>query len=267
MLLSGLPRDRSGVAFLEFGKVSLRPSLRDYGTGVDLMSLVHATNEILDEQQLRSASISGAAFSINSHSEGAAILMGDFHSFPEVLREAAGTGAATLYTYRGLELFVVSKYYDLYLSVPDSSTLLLARGDEAPARVLIEETIDRRLDGAELDQTLTDFLAQTGPIDFLYARHLESESPTQGGDAYPQPGFLAGAGTMNEGDTSTLYLYMEFPEASQAEQVESQMTGQDLYGYNSGGHYPITEIRREGKVVIAQAAVPDIDVEGLLLGN
>ena len=54
LLLSGLPEVRSGVAFLEFGKVSQRPSLRNGGTGVQLISLARATNEILDEQLLGS---------------------------------------------------------------------------------------------------------------------------------------------------------------------------------------------------------------------
>ena len=45
------------------------------------------------------------------------------------------------------------------------------------------------------------------------------------------------------------------------------MTRHDLYGYNSGRDYPITEIRREDKVVIAQAVMPDIDVEEMSLGN
>ena len=267
LLLSGLPMDRSSVAFLEFGVISQRPSLHNYGTGVEIMSLVHATNEILDEQQVRSAGITSAAFSITSHSTGAAILLGDFQSFPKTLREAVATGAATLHTYRGLELFVVATYYDLYLAVPDSGTLLLARGEEAVARRLIEETIDRRLDGAKLDESLAGLLVHTGTVDFLYARYLETEDSPQEGHAFPQPIFSAGAGTLNEGDTSALYLYIEFAEENQAEQVEFQMAGQDLYGYNSGGRYPITEFRRDGKVVIAQAVVPDIDVDGLLVGN
>ena len=162
---------------------------------------------------------------------------------------------------------MVSRTYDLYLAVPDSGTLLLAQGDKEAARALIEETIDRWLDGAELDQTLAAFLVQTGTVNSLHARYPDTEGSSQSSAAYPQPVFSAGGGTMNEGDTSTLYLYMDFAEASQAERVESQMTRHDLYGYNSGGQYPITEIRREDKVVIAQAVVPDIDVEGLLLGN
>ena len=231
------------------------------------MSLVYATNEILDEQLVRSAGITRAAFSINSYSEGAAILLGDFHAFPAVLRKAAATGAANLSTYRGLELFAVTRHDDLYLAVPDSGSLFLALGDEASARGLIEETIDRRLDGAELQQSLAALLAHTGPIDFLYASYADTEGSTEGGQAFPQPRFSAGAGTMNEGDTSNLYLYIEFAEANQAEEAESQITGQNLYGYSSEGQYPITEIAREGAVVIAQAEVPDIDVEGLLLGN
>ena len=86
LLLSGLPEERSAVAFLEFGRISQRPSLGGQGAGVDLMSLVYATNEILGEQLVRSAGITSAAFSINSYSEGAAILLGDFHAFPAVLR-------------------------------------------------------------------------------------------------------------------------------------------------------------------------------------
>jgi hypothetical protein len=264
MLLTWLPTDRSQVWFVEFGKVSQRASQQDHGWEDELLLLVNATNEVLDFPLVKSAGITSAAFSVNSSVEGVAILLGDFSTFPEVLREAAATGAATLYTYRELELFAFTDHYDLYLAVPDSDTLLLAQGDGALPRQLLEETIDRRLDGAELDETLARLLMETGPIDFLAARYPETEEAAPG---FPRPRFTAGAGMMNEGDTSTLHLYFEFANAVEAERAESQMTGQDLHGYNSGERYPITGIRRDGETIIAQGVVLDTDVGGLLLGN
>ena len=266
-LLSGLPSGASTVAFVEFVAVSQRPSLRGL-LDDQLMSLVYATNEILDEQQVKSSGITSAAFGINNWSDGAAILLGDFRAFPDILREAAAAGTATLQTYRGLELFAVTDYHDLYIAMPDSGTLLLAQGDEATARQLLEETIDRYLDGSELDESLAGLLGHTGPIVFLVAKRTETEDGAQGGRSFPLPKFFAGAGTLNEGDTSTLYLYYEFDDPAQAEQIESQMTGEEeLQGYNSGENYPITETRRDGRAVIAQAVVLDIDLGGLLLGN
>jgi hypothetical protein len=165
-------------------------------------------------------------------------------------------------------LFVVTDHNDhLYLAVPESGTLLLAQGDGTSARRLLEETIDRRLDGAELDESPASLLAHTSPIDFLFARYPESRNTAQGNQSYPIPRFFAYAGLLNEGDTTTLYLYVEFDDSAQAEQAEFQTTGQTLYGYNSGEEHPITEIRRDGRTVIAQAVVPDIDLGGLVLGN
>ena len=139
-LLNGLPTDRSEVWFVEFGRISQRPSQQDHGWDE---LLVDATNGILDAELVDSAGITSAAFSINSGREGAAILLGNFGPFPGVLREAADKGEATLHTHRGLELFVVTEHSDLYVAVPDSNTLLLAQGDGALPRQLIEEMIDR----------------------------------------------------------------------------------------------------------------------------
>ena len=262
-LLNGLPTDRSEVWFVEFGKVSQRPGQQRRGRD-DLRLLVNATNGILDDELVESAGITGAAFGINSGMEGSAILQGDFSTFPEILRKAAETGGAALHTYRGLELFVVTDHSDLYLAVPDSSTLLLAQGDGELPRQLIEEAIDRRLDGAELDESLARLLMHTGPIDFLVAQF-----PETGNSVLSLPGsiFAAGAGRMNEGDTSTLHFYWEFANPVQAKEAESLMPGQHLNGYNSGEDHPITDVQRDGKTVTAQAVVPDIDVGGLLFGN
>ena len=263
-LLNGLPTDRSEVWFVEFGKVSQRSSQQPHGWEDQLMLLVDATNGILDAELVESAGITGAAFSINSGSEGAAILLGNFRTFPEILREAAEMGEAALHTYRGLELFVVTDHSDLYLAVPESGTLLLAQGDGALPRQLIEEAIDRRLDGAELDESLARLLMHTGPIDFLVAQFPETQDSVLG---LPGSIFAADAGRMNDGDTSTLHLYWEFADPVQAQQAESLMAGQHVNGYNSGEDYPITDVRRNGTTVTAQAVVPDIDVGGLLFGN
>ena len=263
MLLNGLPTDRSEVWFVEFGKVSQRPGEQRRSRD-DLRLLVNATNGILDEELVESAGITSAAFGINSGREGSAILQGDFSTFPEILREAAEMGGAALHTYRGLELFVVTDHSDLYLAVPESGTLLLAQGDGELPRQLIEEAIDRRLDGAELDESLARLLMHTGPIDFLVAQFPETGNSVS---ALPGSIFAADAGRMNEGDTSTLHLYWEFASPVQAQEAESLMAGQHLNGYNSGEDHPITEVRRDGKTVTAQAVVPDIDVGGLLFGN
>ena len=141
---------------------------------------------------------------------------------------------------------------------------MLAPGDGGLPRQLLEEMIDRRLDGAELDESLARLLMHTGPIDFLVAQFPETGNSVIG---LPGSIFAAGAGRMNEGDTSTLHLYWEFANPAQAQQAESQITGQHVNGYNSGENHPVTGVRRDGKLVTAQAVVPDIDVAGLLLGN
>ena len=263
MLLNGLPTNRSEVWFVEFAKVSQRPSQRNHWDE-DLKLLVRATNGILDQELVESAGITSAAFSVNSGREGAAILQGDLSAFPEVLGKAAEMGGAALHTHRGLELFVVTDHSDLYLAVPDSGTLLLAQGDGALPRRLIEEMIGRRLDGGELDESLARLLVHTGPIDFLVAQFSEAGNSILG---LPGSIFVAGAGKMNEGDTSTLHFYWEFDSLAQAQEAESLITGQHLNGYNSGEDHPVTDVRRDGTTVTAQAAVPDIDVGGLLFGN
>ncbi len=263
MLLNGLPTDRSEVWFVEFAKVSQRPSQRNHWEE-DLELLVRATNGILDQVLVESAGITNAAFSINRGREGAAILQGDFSAFPEVLGKAAEVGGAALHTHRGLELFVVTDHSDLYLAVPDSGTLLLAQGDGALPRRLFEEMVDRGQDGGELDESLARLLAHTGPIDFLVAQFSETGNSILG---LPGSMYVAGAGRMNEGDTSTLHFHWEFDSLAQAPEAESLMTGQHLNGYNSGEDHPVTDVRRDGTTVTAQAAVPDIDVVGLLLGN
>ena len=263
MLLNGLPTRRSEVWFVEVARVSQRPSQRNHWDEY-LELLVRATNGILDQELVESARITSAAFSVNSGRGGAAIPQGDFSVFPEVLGKAAEMGEAALHTHRGLELFVVTDHSDLYLGVPNSGTLLLAQGDGALPRRLIEEMIGRRLDGGELDESLARLLVCTGPIDFLVARFSETGNSVLG---LPGSIFVAGAGRMNEGDTSTLLLYWEFDSLARAQEAESLMTGQHLNGYDSGEDHSVTDVRRDSTTVTAQAAVPDIDVVGLLLGN
>ena len=263
-LLTWLPTDRSAVWFVEFGKVSQRPSQQDSHWEDQLLALVRATDGTLNERLVKSAAITTAAFSFNSRAKGTAILRGDFSTFPKVLREAATKGAAVLYTHREVEIFAFQGRYDLYLAVMESDTLLLARNKGSFSRKLLEEAIDRRLDGATLDEPLARLLKQTSAVDFLVAQHHEPQNDSQG---FPSPNFFAGAGRMNEGDTSTLHFYSEYDNAEQAAEAESLMNGQHVSSYSTGENYPITGIRRHGKMVIARVVVPDIDVEGFLLGH
>ena len=124
-LLTWLPTDRSAVWFVEFGKVSQRPSQQDYPWEDQLLALVRATEGTLNERLVKSAAITTAAFSVNGRAKGTAILRGDFSTFPKVLREAVTKGAAVLYTHREVEIFAFQGRYDLYLAVMESDTLLL----------------------------------------------------------------------------------------------------------------------------------------------
>ena len=83
---------------------------------------------------------------------------------------------------------------------------------------LLNEVIDRHLDGGDLHPRLTGLLGNVERIDFLVAFVLGAVPAGQGEDSSPpSPVFLAHAGHLNEGGTSTVYAYLEFAEDGHAE--------------------------------------------------
>ena len=163
-------------------------------------------------------------------------------------------------------------YSDLYLALPDDRTMLLARGDETSGHDSLKEMIDRRLDGGELPEPLHHLLAETGPVDFMIARSMETGGSDQGSQPIALPTFHAFAGAVNEGDTSTVYVYFGFEEEEQAEQAADFMSvredlGDLFYIYLSETARPSGEIRQAGRAVIAEAVAPDVDVSDLFLSD
>ena len=273
-LLSGLPANSVQFIFVKADALIRRPALKEeVESGIKILE--SRTSGVLDADLLALAQIRSAAFGITTEYSGAAILLGDFEKFPEVLRQApliADTDSrferpGMLDPHRDVELFVFPWYDDLFIAVPDSETLLLAQ-----SAALLKEIIDRRLDGAEVDESLAGLLSHTGPIDFLVARRLELEATDQGGATAPFPVFYAHAGSLEEGERSTVYAYMEFAEPAQAEQAKTRLDEQpdlsDLFfGYNKDTGKPVGEVWQEGRAVVARAVVPDKDVPDLFLQN
>ena len=273
-LLSGLPPDSPGFVFVEADLVLQRPAMREeVEHGFEI--LAGRTFGVISAELLAAAGIKSAAFGTTANEYlGAAIVLGSFEGFLEVLREAPSLAETNsrfdppgvLDPHRGVELFVFPWYDDLFIAVPDSDTLLLAESPE-----LLKEIIDRHLDGGELDASLAGLLGHTNRVDFLVAFSLEAEIDGQDdGSSPPPPTFYAHAGFLNEGETSTVYAYMEFAEDAHAEEairfVSEQPDLSDLFfGYNSDTIKPVGKLWRDGRAVIAKAVVPDKDVSDLFL--
>ena len=377
VLLSVLPGDSIAFVFVEVQTVLQRPGLQEE-LEYEMDTLTNATNGVISEELFRSARVESAAFGTGPEggSQGAAVLVGDFHEFPATLHQAAAASAAELVhvevaeiyrdalilrvsadipypeanylaiipsdnvaispdlgfvktqvdlyrdddpateprshsaglrnliravqspeaiePYRGVEIYVFADYSDLYLALTDDRTMLLARGDETSGHDSLKEIIDRRLDGGELPEPLHHLLAETGPVDFMIARSMETGGSDQGSQPIALPTFHAFAGAVNEGDTSTVYVYLGFEEEEQAEQAadflsvlkdsgdyvgfeeagqatDSLSVREDLgdlfYIYLSETARPSGEIRQAGRAVIAEAVAPDVDVSDLFLSD
>ena len=174
--------------------------------------------------------------------------------------------------YRGVDVFLFQDRSDLYLAVPDANTLLLVKADGTMGYDSLTAMIDRRLDGGELPEPLRHLLAETGPVDFMIARSMEPGGSDQGSQPIALPTFHAFAGAVNEGDTSTVYVYFRFEEEEQAEQAADFMSvredlGDLFYIYLSETAKPSGEIRQAGRAVIAEAVAPDVDVSDLFLSD
>ena len=355
VLLSVLPGDSIAFVFVEVQTVLQRPGLQEE-LEYEMDTLTNATNGVISEELFRSARVESAAFGTGPEggSQGAAVLVGDFHEFPATLHQAAAASAAELVhvevaeiyrdalilrvssdipypeanylaiipsdnvaispdlgfvktqvdlyrdddpateprshsaglrnliravqspeaiePYRGVEIYVFADYSDLYLALTDDRTMLLARGDETSGHDSLKEMIDRRLDGGDLPEPLHDLLAETGPVDFMIARSMETGGSDQGSQPIALPTFHAFAGAVNEGDTSTVYVYFGFEEEEQAEQAADFMSvredlGDLFYIYLSETARPSGEIRQAGRAVIAEAVAPDVDVSDLFLSD
>ena len=226
--------------------------------------LTQYSNGILDEHLVQEAEIQSAVFGIGDRTTGAAILLGDFRSFPVALQAAVEAGEASYGSFRGVDVFTVPRYYDLYLALPDPGTLVAAMGEEDVSQGLLEETLGRMLDGpAPLDASLAAMLSAVGPVHFLFARYSDE---SEGGS--PEMVFFGGGGTLNPDDTVGLAIYFEWVDEAGAQQVEAALAEYPLYGYNSGERYPYSKVERNGTTIVARAeSVLDQDVEGMLLGN
>ena len=269
-LLAVLPPSATTVIFVKPQSVLQRPDIAF--TIDDALSLLSKrTDRILSEEMLVEAGIDRAAFVFTADYLGAAILSGDFSGTIELFREAPEKSdgvkdfesPSILNPYREVESFFFPYYDDLYISVPDDATMLLAQSDQ-----LLQEMVDRYVDESTLDESLARLLDATGPVDFLILRHLYAERGGQEGQDPEVPLIFAGGGWLDAEESSSVFLFMEFASPEAASQGMTEMEGWPLVqGYNSGRNHPIQEIRQDGQTVIAVGVAPNIDLDGWLLGN
>ena len=142
----------------------------------------------------------------------------------------------------------------------------------ATSAPLLEEMIDRHLNGAELDEPLAGLLRRTQRhmerIDFLGAYRLDLlaagvDAGTETWGDQPEASFpllFGWAGFLNKGEPSTIYFHSDFETPAQAKQATEQAKDWPTEG-------PVGKIRQDGQTLIFEAAVPDEDVPGLVLGD
>ena len=264
-LLSGLPASNEQVYFAKVDPALLRPGLGEVIEDA-FENLTTRTRGVLSKELLASADIKSAVVGVTTEGLGVAILLGDFQGLQDVLQQAPSLATnyrdfeppRALGPHRGVEVFVIPWYDDSFVAVPDSETLLLAESE-----TLLQEMIDRRLDGAELSEPLARLLSHIESIDILVSQH--------GGSA-GKPAFRAHAASLNEGDVSPIYAYMEFDDLPQADQARERLAGAaDLsgvfWGYNDDTVKPVGTVRQEGRAVIVEAVAPDKDVPDLFFSN
>ena len=270
------PGNWSSIFFAKFPTGLERDRLEDV-VGLDVSTLSEDMDKALGPQWARPFGVTGMARSDHElplWSNGA-VFAGDFGGLIDILREAASTSAATDHMYRGLEFFKVTiprylleESYDLYFAVLDSGTLFVAKGYEGSGLQLVQEALDRRIDAAELDESLESLLWHTTPMDLLFVINTETYySEPQDESEYPYPRLVGLAGLMNEGATTTLKYHYEFDDPAHAEQIEPLLSERTLRGYGNGKEYPVTDVRRAGNVLAAQAVVDDSEVGGFVFGN
>ena len=235
--------------------------------------LSERTDGVLSEEMLAEARIDQAAFATTEDYYGAAVLSGDFSGAVELLRQAPVTSEglfkgrdenfdpqSILNSYREVEVFLFPYYDDLYISVPDESTMLLAQSEQ-----LHKEIVDRYLDESAFDESLVRLLGTTGPMDFLVLRNLDAE---RSGQDTESPRIYAGGGWLDAEESSSVFIFMEFASPEAASQQVAEMESWPLVqGYNSGRNHPVQEILQEEQTIFATGVAPNVDLDGWLLGN
>lgn len=238
--------------------------------------LSERTDGVLSDQMLAAARIEKAAFATTADYYGAAILSGDFSGAMELLRQAPVMSEglfkgrdenfdppSILNPYREVEVFLFPYYDDLYISVPDDATMLLAQSEQ-----LHKEIVDRYLDKSALDESLVRLIETTGPMDFLVLRNLDAEQSSREGQDTEYPKIYAGGGWLDAEESSSVFIFMEFASPEAASQQVAEMEGWPLVqGYNSGKNHPVQEILQEEQTIFVTGVAPNIDLGGWLLGN
>ena len=271
-----LPPSATSVIFVKPQSVLQRPSVAFYIDDHAISMLSERTDGVLSEQMLSAARIDKAAFATTEDYYGAAILLGDFSGAIELLRQAPVTSEglfkgrdenfdppSILNPYREVKVFLFPYYDDLYVSVPDDVTMLLAQSEQ-----LHKEIVDRYLDEPALNESLVRLLETTGPMDFLVMRDLDAERGGEGGQDPEYPKIYAGGGWLDAEESSSVFIFMEFASPEAASQRVAEMEGWPLVqGYNSGKNHPFQEILQEEQTIFATGVAPNIDLGGWLLGN
>ncbi len=151
-LLGLLPPDSTVFVFVDALTVLRRASLRSH-IEEEMDTLTSKTNGVISEELFRSAGVRSAAFSMG-RGAGAAVLVGSFERFPEVLHRAANEEAQDR-----MEVEAVEIYRDLLilrvasdLGYPASAYIALLPPDTVvvkPGLSYVKEDIDRFLDDGE----------------------------------------------------------------------------------------------------------------------
>lgn len=276
-LLGILPADSLWFFYSDIEAMLLRPALLE-NPELTLDDLSGRTYGLIDAGIIQSATLrsitTGIAFGPGSIAS-VTILRGDFGSIRDGLKAdptmADPRGqfgpSVPLEPYRGVAMYEFPWQDDTFIAIPDAQTFLLTSTVEA-----LQETIDRFLDGGQLDPALAELFGRVGRVDLLSSFTLTPEVTGQPEDpSGPSVEFHAFAASLNEGGTTTLHAFFEFNEEEHAEAIEellSELPDLDrLFFRYSTDTPPEGELWREGRFVIGKTVVPDHAVWDLIQTN
>ena len=280
MLLSLLPSESGGFWYANVEAMLQRQTYADYLPGL-IEDTYYWSNDWIEDNFLSNASVQGyvSGQGLEDHSN-ISIFLGNFEDYQKELRgkqnPPAGITrdgpAVPVSPYRGVEVFYLSSHLEgdkgPYAAVIDTIALLLGT-DEAS----LYATIDRLMDGGQMGPAMAGLFNQVERMDILSAYAPSPEMASQSDDpTAPVYTFHAYAGFLSQGETTTLYAYVEFLEEFHAEQVigmYSEEPDVDVFfrRYNSQTARPQGEFWQDGRAIVARAVVPDDDVDDLISSN
>ena len=279
-LLSLLPSESGGFWYANVEALLQRQTYADYLPGL-IEDTYYWSNDWIEDNFLSNASVQGyvSGQGLEDYSN-ISIFLGNFEDYQKELRgkqnPPAGITrdgpAVPVSPYRGVEVFYLSSHLEgdkgPYAAVIDTIALLLGT-DEAS----LYATIDRLMDGGQMSPAMAGLFNQVERMDILSAYVPSPEMASQSDDpTAPVYTFRAYAGFLSQGETTSLYAYVEFLEEFHAEQVigmYSEEPDVDVFfrRYNSQTARPQGEFWQDGRAIVARAVVPDDDVDDLISSN